>query len=210
MKRLFVSACGGSGSTYFKNHVNIGIVRPDVCFGYKVNLDETPSVLAAPQWRFRAKRELVPSETINWHLMNLINGSTRDIMLSGRCSVTDMFLTRNKLKAICLVRHPLHQYVSYTSHRHPNHVKRFGGFNTAEAVRWWATRWNRIVSDFLSSGSKIIRYEYFNDDAPKDISSRIRWRSHTRNHGELDKDLESLLYTIVKPLFYRLYDSWNI
>jgi hypothetical protein len=135
-------------------------------------------------------------------------------LLCGRCSESKAFLTDNKIKALCIVRHPLHSFVSYASHQHAEHFKRFGGFNTEAAVEFYAKTWNKIISDFVGSRHcSIVRFEYMPEEIPvKEIREKLSgWIPNKRNWGEMDRVLELFLSSLVWENYELLYGkNWWI
>ena len=53
-------------------------------------------------------------------------------------------------RAVCLLRHPLHQYLSFTQHyRHADWTLPFGGRFSPDAVRYFARAWIAFAADCL-------------------------------------------------------------
>jgi hypothetical protein len=160
---------------------------------------------------------LFADKTINDNLMNLVKDPERIVLLCGRCSSEGgRFLTENNVKSLALIRHPLHSYVSYLSHRHPAHAAPFGGFKSEKCIRWYAKRWNNVVSDIVDSPSAIVRFEFlasdlrFIDDLLH-LDAVNRWKPHIRNWGELPKEGEELLRKLTKEMFDQVYPGeWEI
>ncbi len=210
---IFVFAEGGTGSVYFSNCVNVG-VRPDTVWGFKPPLQDKPKI-PSDAFRKRSSVDLNLNETIEGNLVRMLKwreNMTLHTMLSGRCSQSGMFLRDNGIKAFCFVRHPLHSFVSFLGHRHPEHAKKFGGFNTIEAVKFYALLWNAMTDDFLRSGNPIFRFEYMPGNIIDPwLQSRLEgWDNTKRNHGVLDKSLELQLESYVADNYYSLYDGWDI
>lgn len=228
--RLIITPMGGCGSVFMGSILPMSVKRPDVvlCKGYpkivdlRLDIDRYPEKLTEQMiahWSQRAGADLDRRATIGENLMEVFLSRkacrcNRWALLSGVCSTVHPFLTRNKLKAVCLVRHPLHSYVSFFKHRHPNHAVRFGGFDTIGAISYWAELWNKIVEDFLSSGNKISRYEFWPEDSGNQIiQSKFvgRWTHGKRNWGELPKNLEEALRKRVWANFLKIYgDNWGL
>jgi len=221
-RKIFVAAMGGHGTTYIQKHIGRCAKRPDVCWGEGLNIKKYPEVMKdmpvvvkANIWRRRTRgHELNPEYTIEENFVRMIDWTKEDwILFSGWCSMKSMFLTDNDIAAFCLVRHPLHAYVSYFGHQHPNHCRTLGGFNTAAAVRKWTGQWNSIISDFLASPGKIVRYEYFYKDLRyyKYIRDRLyRFDTTKRNYRELKKPLVKELKEQVSDNFFQIYKEWKI
>jgi hypothetical protein len=149
------------------------------------------------KWRERAGIPLLVQETIEHNLLKLLSTTPRWVLLDGTCSSMDRFLSRNQVKAICLVRHPVDAYVSLYGNQHPEFANLHGGLDSTRAITVWALGWRNIVSDFIESGNPICRYERLLDDCKdKDLLKAIRprWRSGRRSHsGTLPLSKERLL-----------------
>lgn len=200
---------GGHGSVFISKALRIGCRRPDVVFGFDFDLQVLAIDKYRRDWDDRTQLPLKTDATIEWNLLNAIDRKP-SVELSGLCSAKKMFLTRNKIKAFCVVRHPLHAYVSFLKNQHLEVVKKLGGFNTEAAVDWWAGRWNAIVSDFLSSGNEICRFEFMPDEIQDEqIKKKLeRWNPSRRNYGQLSGWLETKLKLMVEVQFYKMYGSW--
>ncbi|HZW09981.1 MAG TPA: hypothetical protein VFF69_08765 [Phycisphaerales bacterium] len=71
--------------------------------------------------------------------------------------------------AVCLVRHPLHQYLSFTQpYRHADWAEAFGGRASEGAIRYFAAAWCAFTADCLGCAGRIIRYEHARADAADD------------------------------------------
>lgn len=226
--RTIITPMGGTGSSFLAKNLPISCLRPDVVFcdrakgDLRVDLDRYPEKITAgmiKEWSRRSGVDLDKAITVNDNLMEIFRVRKgclckKWVLLSGSCSTHQPFLTRNKLKAICLVRHPLHAYVSFFKHQHPNHAAHWGGFDTPAAVFYWAQLWNNIVKDFMSSGNRISRYEFWPEDSGDTllIAKFVgRWTKDKRNWGELPKDLEDGLRELVWDNFVKIYgDNWRL
>ena len=210
---IFVFAEGGTGSVYFSRCVNVG-VRPDIAWGFKPPLKEKPKI---PSEAFR-KRGGIPldlDKTIEENLVAMLLTRENEgvhTMLSGRCSQVGNFLTDNGIKAFCFVRHPLHSFVSFLDHQHPEHAKKFGGFNTLDAVRFYALLWNAMTDDFIKSGNVVYRFEYLPDEIELVWLRRSlrNWDNTIRNYGVLDPALEDELKKLVEKNYKLLYERWDL
>lgn len=210
---IFVFAEGGTGSVYFSNCVNVG-VRPDTVWGFKPPLQDKPKIPSAA-FRKRSSVDLNLNETIEENLVRMLKwreNMTLHTMLSGRCSQSGYFLRDNGIKAFCFVRHPLHSFVSFLGHRHPEHAKKFGGFNTKAAVTFYALLWNAMTDDFIRSLNPVFRFEYMPDNITDQwIRNSLKgWDNTKRNYGELDSELEKELELLVAENYYKLYEDWYI
>jgi hypothetical protein len=213
---IFVFAEGGTGSVFFSRQVNVA-VRPDTVFGFEADLKEFPAPVTAKAWKARSGVDLDVQKTIEQNLVRMCDIREtvfkQHTMLCGRCSQTSKFLTDNQIEATCIVRHPLHAFVSFFSQRHPEHVAHLGGFNTESAVRWYASMWNAMLADFIESGNVIYRFEYMPDEILEDwLKTALRhWNNTLRNYDKIEEThLEDLLEAIVEKNFYALYDDWKI
>ena len=213
-KHVFITPMGGHGTTYIHRHIGPCAKRPDVLWGEDLNIREFPAEHKAKAWAKRTRGHILnPNKSIESNLCDMINSTEDWVLLSGWCSIRSKFLTENDIEAFCLVRHPLHAYVSYFGHQHPNHCRSLGGFNTAAAVRKWTGQWNSIVSDFLSSKGKLIRYEYFYKDLTyyKHIRDKLsNFDTTKRNYRELKRPLARMLKDLVADNFFQIYDEWKI
>ena len=209
-KRVIISPFGGHGTVFILGRFSSLLRRPDVAFGLDCDCTQYPVRADRMQWLRRSGQQLDYSLTIEENIVNLI--MQRKTFLSGCCSAIKPFLTRNNVRATCIVRHPLHAYVSFMNNRHPNHAMRFGGFNTGGAVQWWSARWKNIIDDFISSGNAILRYEYLQEDDKAGTFARLysKWDGTHRNDGLLRGHLETKLKLAVEDRFYKLYDEWEM
>lgn len=212
---IIMTPLGGHGTTFILKRNPGCLVRPDTAFGVDYDCTASPfkgstrpyqTVLH--QWKYRTHQEVDNSIRIEENLLRIIEHD-KNVFLCGACSSRRPFLTRNKLRALCIVRHPLHAYISFTRNQHPNHVKRFGGFNTEEAVSWWATLWNNIIDDMLASGSNIYQYESLPLSVLKTLKVVGKWDGSHRNDG-LRGYLVTKLKLMVEDRFYKIYNSWEI
>lgn len=212
---IFVFAEGGTGSVYFSRCVRVA-PRPDTVFGFEPDLKALPDPACAVAFRARSGVDLDPEETIEENLARMLeireNELNLNTMLSGRGSQGGRFLTENGIRATCFVRHPLHAFASFLGHRHPVHAARFGGYQTEEAVFFYARIWNAMVSDFISSGNRIHRFEYLPSGASDPWLRRALagWNNTLRHHSELSKELETKLKSLVYVNYYKLYMEWKI
>jgi hypothetical protein len=116
--------------------------------------------------------------------------------------------------AVCLLRHPLHQYLSFTQHyRHADWTHQFGGRFSASAVTYFAQSWNLFTADCLDGNSTIIRYEYAQADADHD--EFLAWLveplfSSKRYDNLMPAAIEQLLCELTEPVWRRLYSEWTL
>ncbi len=117
-------------------------------------------------------------------------------------------------RAVCFLRHPLHQYLSFTQHyRHADWTHHLGGRFSPDAVTYFARSWNAFTADCLDSNSTIIRYEYAHTDAAHDAF--LAWLveplfSAKRYNNLMPRDIEHLLCDLTEPVWQRLYTEWNL
>ncbi|MFG0242725.1 MAG: hypothetical protein ACF8R9_08080 [Phycisphaerales bacterium JB054] len=117
-------------------------------------------------------------------------------------------------RAVCLLRHPLHQYLSFTQHyRHVDWTEPFGGRFSPDAVRYFARAWNAFTADCLNSDSTIIRYEFAQADAAGDAF--LAWLfepllSTKRYDGLMPVEVERLLCELTEPVWRRMYRDWEL
>ena len=118
----------------------------------------------AYQWNKRSTVKLNPIVSIHNNLLRLINTTGHKVLLFGKCSINEPFLTNNEIEALCMVRYPLHAYNSFLVSNHPQWGEEAGGPDTMQCAEWYAEKWNAVVDDFVSSGNRIVRYETLVDD----------------------------------------------
>jgi len=208
---VVISPMGGHGSVFLSRALEIRCRRPDVAFGLEKDITDVAVDKYRRSWDNRTRMTLKSDATIEWNLLNAIRVKP-NVLLGGICSIKKPFLTRNKIKAFCFVRHPVHAYVSLLKNQHPGIVKKLKGFNTEEAVDWWCWRWNAIVEDFLSSGNEIYRFEFMPEEIKDEqVRKKLKgWDPSRRNYGQLSGWLETKMKMQVEEKFYRIYDSWRL
>jgi len=215
---IFMTPHGGHGTVFLSKKINLR-VRPDVVFGIYPIIKLKPDPLCAKQWRGRSGRKLDPDKTIEENLVDMItycNKNKIHVLLSGRCSINNKFLTDNNIEATCIIRHPLHAYISFMKNQHPEYAAPFGGFNTKDSVKWWAQIWMNITSDIMESVIKKDSIVYKFEEMPDSIKDpwlkeRLAgWDPSKRNNGILDPELENTLFQLVKFHFFYFYKKWDI
>lgn len=221
MRRIFASG-GGHGSVFLKDSLKLTLckihVRPDIAFDVSSCLDDLPDEKSAEKFKEYTGFKLDLTKSINDNLVAYLRhlDEANAIVLLSRMSRLGHFFTNNGISdAICLIRHPLHAYISFIGHRHPKASDHLGGLESEERIRWYAQQWNLMTSDYLDSGSKIIRFEFIHDDVKgitnPDLPYLLRsWRTDKRNYGILDAEKVSLLEDLVRETYYRVYDEWDI
>lgn len=221
MQRIFASG-GGHGSVFLKDTLQQTLcnihVRPDIAFDVELTLDDYPDAKSIAEFREYTGFELDASKSINDNVLAYLDQleEMNAIVLLSRMSRLGDFFTRNKMSTpICMVRHPLHAYISFIGHRHPKASDHLGGIESEARIRWYADQWNLMTSDYLDSGSKIIRFEFMQDDVEgisnPDLPYLLRdWRTDKRNHGILDEEKTDFLKSLVSDTYYRVYEDWDI
>lgn len=117
----------------------------------EMNLDQ--------EWNLRTRGRLNYNATIRSNLHAAFHKAPGKIVLFGKCSLTEPFLTKDELDALCFVRHPLLAFDSFFGRRHPQWVWHKDGLEAPEFIEWYCNMWKKIVDDFASSGNPILRYE---------------------------------------------------
>jgi hypothetical protein len=120
-------------------------------------------------WQIRAGFDPQPDRTIHEHLMELINNTPKPILLFGKCSLSETWLTNNKITdAIFIVRDPIDAYDSFFGRRHPHWADRQGGIESISTAEHYCEQWNKVVYDFLCNhytyNTPIARYEFLVQD----------------------------------------------
>jgi hypothetical protein len=221
---IFV-AIGGSGSEYLCRALRLHY-RPDRAFG----IDKGDNWQEITIYDFPTQKEKEKfAETANGYHIDLgkniidnmidyidfVERNNIDILLQGFLSRVsgDSLCEKLNYNHICLVRHPLHTYVSLLCHRHPNMALKFeNGIEDIGCIQYFADMWNSVVKDH----SYFIRYEYaYEDSMNLQLSDRYLkvingLYSSKRNNGVLSIDGENVLKELVKDNFERLYDKWEI
>lgn len=203
--RVITVPHGGHGTVFMSKRINL-CVRPDTVFGENIDIESYPTPDKDILYYKRCGQHLRLDWTIEKNLVELFSCG-RVVLLSGRHSIKLPFLTRNKLKALCIVRNPINAYVSYTKRQHPEHVRRFGGYQTKEAINWWCDLWNHIVSDFVTSGNNIYWFEKMPETLPSPYKEWLdRWDKDKGeySHKELPLELIRLLIANIKGTLYNV------
>jgi hypothetical protein len=219
---LIYAASGGHGSIFLVNALRETgrriHIRPDVAFDLNQSLDDCPSQAGVKVFYQRTGYKLDVSKSINDNMVSYLNCICKagEIVLITRLSRHGPFFCRNKISGVvCLVRHPLHAYVSFVGHQHPEAAQEFGELDSNRRIEWYAKQWNLLVSDYINSRNKIIRFESMHNDLaglsdtslPKLLKN---WRPEIRNNGVLTKAKENFLKDLVAETFYKVYQDWDI
>lgn len=221
---IFV-AIGGSGSEYLSVALKAHY-RPDRAFGLDrqgnwslTTLYDFPTQNQRNDFKKRSKGY---SLDLNKNILDnmkdyidFIEKNNIDVLFQGFLSRISGDTINSKLdyNHICLVRHPLHAYVSLVYNRHPNITKKYDkGAEDIECIRYFSDMWNSVIGDHKS----YIRYEYAYDDAVKlNLSSKyinilMGLYSSKRNYGVLSEEGEKKLKDLVKENFESIYNEWKI
>jgi hypothetical protein len=213
---------GGHGSIFLaqalrKTGRSIDL-RPDVAFGLDKTLDEYPPGKTIAAFYNKTGYAMDASKTINDNMVLYLRhiSESGKIVLITRFSRLGPFFTRNKIdNVVCVVRHPLHAYVSFVGHQHPEAGQEFGALDSERRIEWYAKQWNLLVTDYINSRNCILRFEFMPDDLvrlpyPGLSKLLVNWRPEIRNHRVLSKEKEILLQKSVAANFYTLYRDWDI
>lgn len=241
MKYAF--ACyGGSGSTWLKRRLErryTGHYRPETYWlpwyfpqqqksatKFDQQLDHRgyaarPSAASIAGFHRRTGYQCDERLTIEQNLLaycHWMKGRPRKVTMFSRAPMFGFF-SRNRdviRDLICIVRHPVHQYISLTKpKRHFEFVANTGGVNAAASISFWIREWSLFAQDALESGGRIVRYEYAQsnartlDAAPREIFNK--WDSSRRNPGQLLPEFDEQLRAGVWEQYRAIYGSeWVI
>ncbi len=117
-------------------------------------------------------------------------------------------------RPVFLLRHPLHQFVSFTQpYRHPD----WGGGETdrfrASAITRFARAWNAFYLEARACDALVLRYEYVRQDARHDafLSWLVEAFDAPRLYrGVMPASSESLLRDLTGPHWCDLYSDWAL
>ncbi len=178
--KVIVTPFGGHGTVvlikWFQSKGMFVCYRPDYIFSEGIDpyeLDKRPKkgqvilhqgnktrqMKVDTEWYLRTRQNLNYYTSIRSNLLSAFHRQKGKIVLFGKCSLTEPFLTDNEIEALCMVRHPLYAYNSFLGRRHPQWGEEAGGINTMECARWFSDKWKAVVDDFISSGNPIVHYE---------------------------------------------------
>lgn len=238
MEYIFI-ATGGSGSSYFVKCLNKKYKidsKPDTYFVKKGQpftkkknnyhqllgsdgIDSFPELNAIKGFASRTDFQMNSSKTISANLKDYIDSLKADPIktaIFNSMPKFNFFVKNGISNLVCLVRHPLHAYLSFTKkNRHFNLIEKTGGVNSKKSIDYYVDAWNSIVSQHLglvNKGSICLRYEFFNDDLsstslPKKIFDG--WDGSYRNKG-LTSENEKYLRSQVEENYFRIYSEWDI
>lgn len=219
--KVIMAAGGGHGTMFIASLLSKKgyrvTIRPEAAFdvGFEIDFNRLPTQQEASKWQMRTKRRIDRNKSICENILCLAGCNDIDIIVSGpRLSSKNSFLTETHLPALCIVRHPLNAYYSVMS-RHDRLLKKIGaaGIEDPIAIKWFADRWNKAVSDFLDSGNRIWRYEYTRGEIPCDTIEELiiqNWNSSSKHYDKVSNEMEALMAYEVAPLYNRLYMGWRV
>ena len=118
----------------------------------------------ARTWQQRTGLDPQPDKTIHENLMGLIENTPYPVLMFGKCSLSETWLTNNEFTdALFIVRNPLDEYDSFFGRRHPQWADAKGGVQSITAAEFYCEQWNKVVYDFLCShymyNTPIVRFE---------------------------------------------------
>lgn len=240
MKYIF-TATGGSGTTFFIKCLGKRYridSKPDTYFaekgqpytqkGRKVvhqflsskGFDELPIKTAAEYFFNRTGFKFDLSKTIARNIFSYIEMVKNDknrTVLFNTCAKFDFFSDNEIEGLVCLIRHPLHAYLSYTKkERHYNLVKEFGGPDTFGGVEYFARSWISNVSEVLKLkeyDSRVLRYEFLKEDAagiPEIDGLFNEWRGNKKNKNTLSEAVTNRFKEVVLEYYFKIYDEWDL
>ncbi|MCK5316660.1 MAG: hypothetical protein KAJ55_02035, partial [Anaerolineales bacterium] len=110
------------------------------------------------EWYKRTRQKLNYAVSIRSNLRSAFHRQPDDvkIVLFGKCSLTEPFLTNEELNAMCIVRHPLYAFDSFFGSRHPQWVWHKDGIEAPEFIEWYFKQWWKVVDDYATSGNPIV------------------------------------------------------
>lgn len=225
MENIIV-APGAHASTYLGTTLNAH-TRPDISFKgigkwakwQDYTLESKPNKHQIEVFNKRTRNfiEFDMNKTIEENFLRYIYKLRKKnvySVLCGSISLLGEFFSRNEVKIIYLVRHPLSAMCSFMTRRHPETLKQLGvGLNNKKAVEFYANLWNTFVREHIKMNNKIIRFEYAREDSETIKNSRMRKAlSGIRNnkHKMLNKEKERYLKKLVSDNYFKIYKEWNI
>ncbi len=234
--KVWVTPFGGHGTTAIK-----GIwyrrewaihTRPDWIFSYGIDTYDINSYPVwdekfkhhhakgqllyhrGNEWKRRTLTEPQPDKTISENMLEFIDGTQNDVLLFGKQSLSEPWLTRHGIKnTILMVRHPLDAYDSLFGRQHPKWGKLRGGVQSILAAEFWCKQWNKVVEDFLSTGNPIYRYEHFASDlrrgGEKELANLLASAWYSRPRREFTTpETEEYIKQLTWHNFKAIYKNW--
>lgn len=238
MRYIFI-ATGGSGSSYLVKCLNSRYhidSKPDTYFVLKgqpftkkkknfhqiigdKGIETFPEKQAVVGFVGRTDFQMDENKTIAYNMENYIDVVKKDpnrTAIFNALSKFNFFVEYNISDLVCLVRHPMHAYLSFTKkERHFNLVENTGGVNSKKSIDYYTDAWNRNVKQYLllvDNGSVCLRYEFMKEDILKTSMSKelfSGWDSSNRNNG-LTSENEKYLMSKVEDNYFKIYDNWEV
>lgn len=218
---IFCMSGGGSGSSYLISNLRRKMrvmARPDVCLepGGKGGVPEGTtwngglSKAAMKVFFKRTGMRLGPNATLEQLFEMLVKTTDYAIVFGGNiCQLGDACDWTEWRAPMFVVRHPLHQYVSWYEHQHPE--MQVGSLDSEASVARFANYWCNVCHS--AYGRTTIRYEYAREDAERNHVAKWIFKgfnSDKRNSGVLSKKAEGWLRDGTEGAYRRLYDTWEI
>ncbi|MFW6130170.1 MAG: hypothetical protein ACOC56_03225, partial [Atribacterota bacterium] len=184
------------------------------------HLSDTPSKKAANGFYKRTGFRLNRSKSIENNMLRyssyIKKNDKKTVIFNSLARFA--FFSRNKVTGlVCLTRHPLHAYLSFSKkNRHFSLIEKLGGINNKRAITYYSNMWNYNIDEYLSLtkwGSKIIRFEHFREDicfVPQLKFMIKKWRGDRRNKNILSNEATDLLKKKTQGNFYRIYSQWDM
>jgi len=234
-KKNFFIGFGGTGTSFLVRMLRAKRkkchVRPDVkflpdfwpCQLKRMQLlnekgfENFPTPFSAKEFAKRSGFQLDLKKTINDNMLEYVR-----FVKKSKCyslltfSAYWSFFSKNRIKNVAfLVRHPLHNYVSWTKDkRHGSQIEEIGGINSEVSIKFFAKIWNGIVKEYLLCKELklrplLLRFEYINEEFKYARIFRM-WESDKRNYGIVHQKYEDLLRELTNDTFMRIYNKWNL
>jgi hypothetical protein len=189
--KIFATPFGGHGTTAIRKLWRRRkwpiYIRPDFIFSPAIetyDLDDVPifdekfshwmgkgslRLHRGKEWTKRTDLEPQDDKTIREQMTEFLLTCPFDVILFGKCSLTETFLTNIGVKnGLFLVRHVVDAYDSLYGRQHGQWCKARGGIKSIRNVQFYCKQWNAVVKDMLCShhthGNPIIRYETLAQD----------------------------------------------
>ena len=126
-------------------------------------LEDFPDAQSVKEFHERSGYTLDLSKDINENFLSYLDCLKRNdaFVVVTRIPRLGPFFTQNNIKnVLCLVRHPLHAYISFVGYQHPKAGAQFGELDAPKRIEWYAKQWNSMTTDYINSGNKIVRFEW--------------------------------------------------
>ncbi len=221
------SVIGGSGSTYLINTLrqrfSVGN-KPDTVFRPQipelrvgdVNVNQGSLHERAPGFEVRCEETL---EDFLLRYVDFLRNDAGRTAVFNTCAELGLFSRFRIPDVIFVVRHPLDAYVSWAKpERHAPVINYLGGITSRDAIEFYGRRWTRFTDDLfrlreLGLLGGVIRYEFARTDVQS--LSGLAWLFSDfdvsrRNTSVLSEEAVAILEKIVRPNFFRLYETWQL